>query len=189
VDRGSTIVESLVSIAVIGIIMAALTTFYVRITSALRHAAGVQTAAEIGADAISVVRSIRGSAIVHGRDKTSSDTMWADLVPGAEAYLTGTQEVWDTTATTGAGSTATVPTGYRTQTIKGVDYRKYWYIGRCWQSTTGGSCDTTPGGAPMYRVVVAVRWPERDCPGGACTYLTSTLVSSETTDPVFLTGS
>jgi hypothetical protein len=66
-----------------------------------------------------------------------------------------------------------------------VNYRQHWYIGQCWQPTTGGDCGPTTAPVSMFRVVVAITWPDRHCPTGTCGYVTSTLISSASGDPVF----
>lgn len=69
--------------------------------------------------------------------------------------------------------------------INGVTYQQYWYLGPCWQPTTGETCGATTASTVMIRVVIAVTWPDSSCTDGLGTYLTSTLVSSAVSDPVF----
>jgi hypothetical protein len=88
------------------------------------------------------------------------------------------------------GSTPTLPFADPAGTpvkLNGVAYLRHWYLGRCWQSTVTGVCGETAatGTVPFFRVVVAVTWSERRCPGGACSYITATLVSAQPDDAVF----
>jgi prepilin-type N-terminal cleavage/methylation domain-containing protein len=184
-EAGFTLLETVVSISVISIVIAALGSFFVTTTRALRHQAATQTAAEIATHAISTVRSMRGAAIVSGRDRASTDAQWDNPAPGAAAYLADSARVWDEQAAAGAGATAAVPTAYQTVTLNRMDYRQYWYIGQCWQPAAGGDCGSTAAPVAMFRVVVAVTWPDHHCDGGTCGYVTSTLISSASDDPVF----
>jgi hypothetical protein len=71
--------------------------------------------------------------------------------------------------------------------IDGVSYGQNWYLGKCWQPATGGACGPaqSAGDVEFFRVVVAVTWSEKHCPGSTCAYITSTLVSSAAGEPVF----
>jgi hypothetical protein len=86
-----------------------------------------------------------------------------------------------------AGASAPLPTTAQTVTLGGVRYSQSWYLGRCWQPPAGGDCGATqPAGAvELVRVVVAVTWPDRHCAAGTCSYVTATLVSGASREPVF----
>jgi len=184
-DDGVTLVETLVALGLIGVVMAALTAFFVATASTTSRQGGAQSAAQLADDAVELVRSLRGSALASGRDKTSSDTQWSAPVAGAASWLTGMSETWDSAAAYPAGRTAALPTSPTVVTVAGVPYSQSWYVGTCWQPAAGGDCVTGGGTVPFYRVVVAVTWPERHCSGGTCSYLSATLVGSNTKDPVF----
>ncbi|MEU4625405.1 putative Ig domain-containing protein [Actinoplanes sp. NPDC023801] len=112
---------------------------------------------------------------------------------GDPQYAThATKAVWlawdlQLPSTSTAGTSAGLPTTAVEATINGVPFQMNWYLGMCRTKLgSGGTCDNPeaadpePGRAdvPLLRVVIAVTWPGRDCPGGACAYVTSTLVSA-----------
>jgi type II secretory pathway pseudopilin PulG len=186
-DAGITLIEVLVSSMLIGILMTAMTAFFVSTVSATGRQGGQQVAAQLADDATELVRALRGSAVAAGRDKTSSDSQWAGPVAGVAPYLADMQETWDTTATFPSGASAPLPTTAKYVTIDGVSYGQNWYVGRCWQPQAGGDCDATPttGDVELFRVVVAVIWSERHCASSTCSYVTATLVSGASGEPVF----
>jgi prepilin-type N-terminal cleavage/methylation domain-containing protein len=186
-DGGFSLIEVLVSTALIGIIMAALATFFVNTLSATSRQAGAQVGNQVAADGMERVRALRGAEIANDRDKNSSDIQWGSPVAGAAAYLTGMTEVWDGSATGGAGASAALPTSPRTVQLNGVAYLQNFYVGTCWQPASGGDCGTTqdPRSVQFYRVVVAVTWPDTHCTAGTCSTVSATLVSSNPADPIF----
>jgi prepilin-type N-terminal cleavage/methylation domain-containing protein len=121
-DAGITLIEVLVSSMLIGILMTAMTAFFVSTVSATGRQGGQQVAAQLADDATELVRALRGSAVAAGRDKTSSDSQWAGPVAGVAPYLADMQETWDTTATFPSGASAPLPTTAKYVTIDGVSY-------------------------------------------------------------------
>ena len=186
-EAGFTLIEVLVAITLVTIVMTALTTFFVGTVSATSRQGSRQVAAQLADDAVERVRSLRGSALAIGRDRASSDSQWASPVAGVAPYLAGAVETWDPDAVPPDGATAPLPTTAAAVTIGGLTYRQNWYLGRCWQPAAGGDCGTAQatGYVEFFRVVVAVTWSERHCPGGTCSFVTSTLVSSASGEPVF----
>jgi prepilin-type N-terminal cleavage/methylation domain-containing protein len=189
-DAGFTLVEMLVAVMLIGVVMTALTTFFVRTVSVMSQQSGKQAGIQLADDGTERVRSIKGSAITVGRDRTSTDNQWASPVPGVAPYLADMQKAWDAAATFPAGATAPLPTSARTVTVNGLSYGQNWYVGRCWQAPAGGTCGATQttGHVEFFRVVVAVTWSESQCPNSLCSYVTSTLISSAASEPVFNTN-
>jgi prepilin-type N-terminal cleavage/methylation domain-containing protein len=186
-DAGFTLVEVLVAITLVAIVMTALTTFFVGAVSATSRQSGRQVATQLADDAAERVRSLKGSGLATGRDRASTDAQWGAPVAGVAAYLTDMGKTWDPAAAFPAGATAPLPTTARPVTLNGLTYGQNWYLGTCWQPAGGGDCGTATGAGyvPFFRVVVAVTWSERHCPGGTCSYVTSTLVSSTSGEPVF----
>jgi prepilin-type N-terminal cleavage/methylation domain-containing protein len=182
-DEGLTLVEVLVAIAVVGIVMTALTSFFVTSVATLNQQGTKQAAVQVADGATELVRALRASAVLGGRDKTSTDAQWGSPVTGASAYLGGMQEAWDSTAATGAGSTATLPTTSSPTTVNGLAFGQNFYVGQCWQPASGGDCGATTaaGSVAFLRVVVAVTWR---CPAGTCSYVTATLINADD-DPLF----
>ena len=98
---------------------------------------------------------------------------------------------YDPDAALGAGATAVLPTTFRRVVLNGVVFRQFWYIGRCQRPATGGACVALCAARPFtmfYRVIVGVTWPGRSCPGSVCWYVTSSLIGSQTEEPVFDTN-
>jgi len=182
-DGGFTLAEVTVSIMLISIVLAAVTSYFVSALGTVRLQSGRQSAIQLATDGLDRARTIESSSLVTGRDQQSVDAQWAAPVAGVD--LSGTQEVFDTTAAGGAGASAALPTTATSVTVDGVTYRRYWYLGKCWQPAGTGNCTRTSSYAEMYRVIVAVTWSERGCPGNLCVYLASTLISDKYPDPVF----
>jgi prepilin-type N-terminal cleavage/methylation domain-containing protein len=186
-DAGFTLAEVLVSIVIVGIVMGGLTTFFVTTMTVTNVQGDKQTAVQVAADATERVRSLKGSAVAADRDKTSSDAQWASPVAGVSAYLSTMQETWDDTAVYPKGITAPLPTQTKTSIVNGIGYGQNWYVGKCWQALSGGDCTPTYVSTyvEFFRVLVAVTWPDNRCTNATCSYLTSTLVNSGSSEPVF----
>ncbi|MBT8224462.1 MAG: Ig domain-containing protein, partial [Dactylosporangium sp.] len=188
-DRGASLVEVVVAIALIGTMMTALTAFFVTTATITARQGGTQVAGQLAQDAVDRVHAIHGSSVVTGRDRASSDSQWNSPVPGVAAYLAGMRQAWDPTAAFPSGASAPLPTTTRSVPVGDLTYNQYWYVGRCWQPPAGGDCGPVQvsGQVEFFRIVVAVTWRDRHCAAGLCSYLTATLASDDG-DPVFDTG-
>jgi prepilin-type N-terminal cleavage/methylation domain-containing protein len=186
-DDGFTMVEILVSIAVIGTVMTALTAFFANSLSITNQQRGKQAAVQVVDDAMEKVRALKGSSLPSGRDKQSSDEQWNSPVTGVAPYLVDMQEAYDSSAVYPAGRTAALPTVPTPISVSGTTYNESWYIGQCWQAVIGGDCasSATPSFIKLYRVVVAITWSEKHCPNSQCSYVTSTLISGVAVEPLF----
>lgn len=186
-DDGFTLIETMVSVFVISVVMAALSAFFVSSASLTNQQGAAQVATQLAADATSKAHNMKGSDLADGRDQTSSHAQWNNPVTGVAPYLVDMVEAWDATAGVGAGATAQLPTTAQTVVVNTVSYQKYWYLGKCWQPVGGGDCikTQTAGYATFYRVVVAVTWRSRTCTASTCNFVTSTLVSNEAHEPMF----
>ena len=189
-NDGFVLLEAVVAIALIIVVMTALTSFFVVTIKVNREQQNAQVAAQIATSGMALVHSVRGPAVISGRDTVSSTTQWNALSSDVSSYLAGSVMASDPAAATGSGPTATLPTTAQDTTVDGLTYHMSWYIGSCWQPAAGGDCDqtSTVGAIPMYRVVVAVTWAEAACVNSLCTYADATLASSVPTDPVFNPG-
>lgn len=206
-DEGFTLVETLVSLGLLAIIMTAATTFFVNVLQSQNYLRGKQVAVQLAADAMEQARTFERTSLVSGRDKASSDAQWADGTadPTTAPYLNATQEAWDAGAATGAGLscsvTSTTPcistklpstAGAPDQVINGVTFSVNTYLGTCIRSAGSNDCVkgalstiTHASDVGFYRVVVAIRWPGRSCPAGACSYVTAELQNATADDPIF----
>jgi prepilin-type N-terminal cleavage/methylation domain-containing protein len=179
-DAGFTLTEVLVSMMLIGVVMGALTTFYVNSMSVMNHQRGKQTAVQLAADGIELVRAFKAADLVDGRTQCNPATPCPAPIVGVD--LSDMQE-WDHPQ---AAATPKLPIAE--PVTRGIPYNRYWYVGKCWQPVGGGPCTRTPDAVEYVRVVVAVTWSDKNCQNSACSYATSTLLSGGT-DPLFNPGS
>ncbi|MFI7599401.1 hypothetical protein [Actinoplanes sp. NPDC049681] len=186
-DAGFTLVEVVVAIGLLHVLLVALTMFYIRSSAVDQHHGRRQQAARIAADAMERVRALGGSSVWHNRDdKSVHEQPWAQ---GVDAYVSKVDDLAvDPEAAVGAGASAPVPTSVVTVSQSGTDFEQHWYVARCWQIGTSTDCKPTNEGAstavPFLRVVVAVTWHDKECAGGICDVISSTLVSDDA-DPIF----
>ena len=210
-DAGFSLVETLTSIAIIGIVMTALTTFFVRTTTTLNTQRGLQTAVRLAHDGVDLVKSLPGATIVAGRGgldaKQQLDALKAGTIPGLR--LPSLRNLLDTMtpafdADLGplakSAPAPALPIEPKVDTVNNTAFKQYWFVGSCNMPLGNlsilkpeqlGVCSlvSLPGIlVPFYRVIVAVTWNnDRGCAstGGVCHYVTQTLVSAAATDPVF----
>jgi len=189
-DSGFVLLEAAIAMALIMVVMTAVTSFFVATMRVNREQQSAEVAAQVATSGMALVHSVRGPSLVYGRDAVSSNTQWNALTPTVTSYLTGSVEAWDPSAAAGSGATATLPTTPQDTTVGGQIYHMSFYIGSCWQPAAGGACGqaSTGGAVPLYRIVVAVTWTEAACANSLCTYADATLASSVATDPVFNPG-
>ncbi|GAB1641903.1 putative Ig domain-containing protein [Krasilnikovia sp. MM14-A1259] len=194
-DRGFTLVEVLVSLAVIGTVMTALAPFLIRSLAVVSDQRARQVAIQLAGDAVERARALTGTTALAGRSEMATNAQWTAAPSPVRPYLQSMSPAWDTLlkAGSGAGAAAGLPTSAVVTPVNGVSYSQNWYLGICRQQFgSAGSCDdpaaSDPDPAkadvPFLRVVAAVTWPDRACPAGSCAYVTTTLISSAP-DPVF----
>ncbi|MBG0830667.1 putative Ig domain-containing protein [Planomonospora sp. ID67723] len=196
-EAGFTLIEVMVSMVVIGTVMAALTVFFTNSLTFTGHKRSEQLAIQLAGDAVERARAVKGSALLAGRSDIKSKEQWDDAPTAVLPYLQTMKRDWDPMLASGStsGDTATLPTKPVTVTVGGVRYEQSWYVGRCRQpgpssSVTALACDhpdkPIPGtvSVPFFRVVVAVTWNHKACQPEECVYVTSTLMSSAG-DPIF----
>src|SRR3954467_11396284 len=84
-DEGFSLVETLTAIAIMGVVMTALTTFFVSTTNTINKERGLQMAIRLASDGIELVRSLPGSTLAVGRSATDIAGQFAtDTVPGLD---------------------------------------------------------------------------------------------------------
>lgn len=191
-DDGFTLLETLVSIAVIGVVMAGLGLFVLQTEATSRRQADGQTAAQLTAAAMERVSQLAGAAVLHGRTEAAVRAQWQAPAPGVGAYLdpAATEPVWEDPAAPAVS--VALPTEPQPVPVAGgpSKFSRSWYVGACWQPRFAGGCAVVPaadraGRVSMYRVVVAITWPSKDCPDNLCSYVTATLVGADLDDPTF----
>ncbi|GII04164.1 putative Ig domain-containing protein [Planobispora takensis] len=192
-DSGFTLIEVLIAMAVIGTVMAALAVFFTNSLHFSGQQRDKQVAVQLAGDAVERARALKGTALSAGRSQARTMAQWNSAPAAVRSYLNTTQPAWDLllNASSGEGDTAPLPTAPNVVKVNGVEYKQYWYVGRCRQQgrpTTAAerACtspevpDPAPASVdvPFFRVVVAVTWKDTDCDGGECVYVTSTLMSA-----------
>ena len=191
-DDGYTMLETLVSLGIITVVLTALAGFYLQSTATNRRQADTQAATQYAVTASERVSLLPGGALVTGR--TEHAVRAQERAPGVEAYLdpSKTRLVWQAPDATDPPTALSLPTHPERISVDGVPskFRQSWYVGECWRPTDGGDCVVAPpqeqaGRIRMYRVVVAVTWPSRDCAGGVCSYVAAMLTSTDSADPTF----
>ncbi len=96
-DGGFTLIEMLVSLAIIGLVMTALAAFFLRGTATNRQQGDMQAAVRTATDAMERVHLLEGAALVAGRSQSAVVAQWATPAPGVSSYLdpAKTLQVWD----------------------------------------------------------------------------------------------
>lgn len=199
-DAGFSLIETVIGLAIIGTVMAAMVPYLVGSLTVVGMQRGKQTAIQVAADAVERARALKGSSLLIGRGKTSAQTQWAAAPAIAQGALNLTTLDWDPLADPDDGDQAPLPTAAQTVKVDGIAYTRSWYVGRCWQPTTKhsdfsqadpalnatciGSSAPASTDVPFFRVVVVVFWSHTSCPAQQCSYATSTLISAGY-DPLF----
>jgi len=183
-DGGFTMIEVLVALALITTLMASLGTYFVSSMRVSRNQAQIQTAVRLAQAGMEAARGYGGPTLLAGRAACTAATCTDYSAYDTQGYLRDMVR-WDAP---GSG-TPTVPLprdiGEAIPPVNGIAYLRYYFVGKCWQASDGGDCDKDSATGPilLYRVIVAVTWPDAQCPGGTCAYATATLISASPTDP------
>ncbi len=181
-DAGFTLVEVSVSLAIIGVVMASVTSFFVSGVRGVHHQGEQQTAAHLAMDGMEQARALRGEALLAGRAVCAAA---CPTVGGVAGFLAGTER-WDGVSPTGAASALPHPADAVVSAVDGVEYRRFWYVGKCWQPRGGGACVNVPANPLLfYRVVVVVTWSDSACADQTCLFVTSAQFSGNLHDPIF----
>ncbi|MET0495480.1 MAG: putative Ig domain-containing protein [Actinoplanes sp.] len=195
-DGGFTLVEVLVSIAVIVTVMAAVAPFLTESLMVSNQQRGRQVAIQVANDALERVRALDPSSLLTGRGEPETERQWSEAPGDVQDYLQAMRPASDPMlpATSTSGRTAPLPTMPYAITVNGVVYEQQWYVGLCGQAKALarpdpgeldlGDCTPAATAVPFFRVVVTVTWQHRACTDERCLYVASTLVSKGT-DPVF----
>ncbi|GAA0804282.1 type II secretion system protein [Spirilliplanes yamanashiensis] len=191
-DSGFTLLEVVVALALIGITMGAVGTFFANGLRTTHRQGEQQTAVQFAVDGVEAARMLRGPALVAGRTAcTSAASCPNPAVAGATAQVgSAWQGRWDM----GTSAARLAPPAFPDeQTVDNVVFQRRFYIRQCWAAVTGsGACVDTKSvaaPAPFYRVVVAVSWRNSGCAAGVCSYAVSGLFTGTLPDPIFETES
>jgi prepilin-type N-terminal cleavage/methylation domain-containing protein len=194
-DGGFSLVETLTSIAIMGVVMTALTTFFVSTTNVINKERGLQMAIRLAHNGIELVRSLPGPSLVVGRSALDVnhqfDTDRVARLDLAELRTTMTPAVDPSVNPDAASVNPVLPVAPEVLQVNDATFERHWFVGTCAVAPDlrDPACTTSQAIAapvPFYRVVVAVTWQNsRACAGGECSYITDTLVAAASGDPVF----
>ena len=187
-EGGFVLLESLVTIALITVIMTALTTFFITAMSSTSRQRSEQSATQIANSAMETVRGYGAQRAVSDRDSASVNGQFSSALAGSTRmtpWLGEMSAAVDTGAAAGRGARAPLPTTPQVQVVNGINYEVNYFVGSCWRSGADSSDDvcrkvkTSALASPIsyLRVVVGVTWPDKTCPDQTCLYVTQSLLN------------
>lgn len=176
-DEGSTLIETLVALAVVMTVMSAMGPFFINSLLIVAQQRTNQTAAQLADGAIAQIRALKGSSLVTDRGFLKTDRQWcavpfpaaggalSQLPSGVTArgatcpanaatpYLVSMQEVWDPQVTDPAstlGDDAAISTATQTMAIDNTTFARTIYVGACdiYTTSTSGNCVNSTVFAP-----------------------------------------
>ncbi|MCU1659196.1 MAG: hypothetical protein JWO57_3852, partial [Pseudonocardiales bacterium] len=136
------LLESIIAISLITVIMSARGVFFMNTVASAGHQRTRATGIQVADSIVENLRSHDSSSLVSGRDASSVTTQFASSQATAapiQAALTSMDQAVDANASTGAGSSAFVPTTGKPQTQGTVTYTVNQYLGWCYIPTSGSS--------------------------------------------------
>jgi type II secretory pathway pseudopilin PulG len=175
-------VETLVALAVISVVMASVGTYFVSSMKVSRSQSQIQTANRIAQAGMEQARGVGGPTMLVGRAQCGSCINVSAY--DTTGYMADTQH-WDAV---GAGTPALpIAAGLgETVTVNGINYYRYYFVGKCWQPAAGGICGlNTLLPVRMVRLVVGVTWTSAGCPSSMCIQASTALFSIDPNDPTF----
>lgn len=197
------LLESLVTIALITVIMTALTTFFITTVSSTAKQRSQQSAIQIANTAVEYARGVGAAGVLVGRTEGAfgGDAPLGCPSPPSPPGPPVSVVVADVRVSPWlAGMTAlgSGPDSLRilkttplpTCQLGTNKFQVYNFIGWCWRSgsdsATSAACvkPRTTGTIQYVRSVVAVTWPDNRCTNQQCVYVTATLLNG-TTEPTF----
>lgn len=191
-DQGLTLLETVVALGIVGTVMASLAVFFIRSATVQHRQADTQFAAQLAAGSMDYVSQLPGANVLLGRTQAEVEAQWQ--APAASTYLdpARTELAWQDPALPESSAVQGLPTAPETIQLTGAatPYQRWWYVGHCWQTATGGDCVVVPPSqrgqrVQMYRIVVAVTWRSPDCPGHQCQHVATMLTESTLDDPTW----
>ncbi|MEU4240651.1 putative Ig domain-containing protein [Actinoplanes sp. NPDC026619] len=196
-DRGFTLVEMIVALAILSVTMLASAPFFVRSLTNVNKQRAKQAAIQLSDTAMEQVRGLKGSALLSGRSIIATQAQFDAAPTVAQPYLKTMQVAADpmiTDATSTVGADASISTSAQQVTVEGTTYTQNIYVGECEVYLTGTTECVYPKGAAapadstqilqFFRVVVLETWSDPTCAAGLCSYLSTTLVS-RASEPTF----
>jgi prepilin-type N-terminal cleavage/methylation domain-containing protein len=210
-DSGFSLLEVIMSIAIIGIVTAAATSVFATGMKASNQMRRTQEATRLADDALELVRSYSSYYLLTGRDLHSTTDQWNNVGltnPKIAPFLNGSSMVSDAAAVldhglacsvipSGDNSNYCLPTVPTQTTVDGTQFSTSIFVGGCWQkiwattppTTASTDCLSTAAGGvgmPLFRVIAAVQWSGSMCPtvtGGSAAYGGCTVVATSLQSP------
>lgn len=182
-DDGFMLLESMIAMAIITIVMAAVGAEFVTTTIDTSHQRADQVAVQVAGATVEQLRALHPSDLVVGRDSASVASQFTSAPSAVQPWLANMDPAVDSSARAGAGATATIPTAASVQKPGTISYSVSQYLGWCYIPASGTTnclpkAQITATTFYTYlRAVVAVSWSQSACPSSGCFYLTSTLIS------------
>lgn len=175
-DRGLSLIEVIVAIALIGLVAASAATFFISGVSTTSDLQRKQAAVTLANNAMDQARSVTpgavaggSSGLVRGRTEAAVTAAWNAATSAEPNDTADMNAAWDTSITTGDPDDQWVPLTV-TRTVSSQTYTIDTLIGTCYRpkaaSTTSDDCvKTNPDPSAdthvmLYRVRVVVRWAE-----------------------------
>jgi Tfp pilus assembly protein PilV len=195
-DSGFGLLESVISMAIVTIVMTGLGALLITMTQVSGKQRDSQVATQIADSMVDKVRAVGAASAVSGRDKTSAQTQFNGVAPATldspaksaalSPWLSSMTYAYDSTAASGAGSAASLPTLPTHQSVNGTTFSINDFVGWCYKAVAAADCTATQttGSVQDVRVVVAVTWRASSCPSTGCSYISATLLNGSG-DPVF----
>jgi hypothetical protein len=199
------LLESIMAIALITVLMIALTSLFISAMQTTAHQRATQGAIRIATDEVDQARGLSAGGALSGRDKTSVQQQFAAAPANVTSWLSSASvQAFDAAAASGAGriacppattstTCAALPTTPVTRTISSIAYQVNFYLQWCHldDAAASGTPDCTDTAVSTnaalrqyVRVVVAIDWTDASCPTGGCHYITSVMLSVDS-DPMF----
>lgn len=187
-ESGFILLESMITIALITVIMGAVGAEYVSGLTSTNHARLQSVAVQVAGSTVDQIQGLHPSDLLTGRGSSAVDTERGAVSTFTTVAGTSYEAYDSTTSATSTGTTfSTIPT---TTTVGAVTYTVYRYF-ECTSPASSGSCLSSPSQSSLtannIRVIVVVTWPQRGCPtvttayggGATCSYSTSTVINAD----------
>ncbi len=176
------------AIAVITVVMTALTSFFISTMSSASQQRARQGAIQLSDTAMELVRGLGAAGAVAGHSPADVTNQWRTPLATSEpvkSWLTSMAPATDTTSV----APKALPTTPQSSTLNNVGYQVSYFVGWCLRpavdtaASTDCAASNTSGYTPtrhytqQVRVVVAVTWADKSCTASRCTYLTAMLLN------------
>lgn len=200
-DEGFTLVEVIVSLALLTVAATAALYFFVGGTRAVTHQQQSQNAVVVANEAMELAYSVGAkvssntSGLLVGRTKADVQAAWASVATeGLEGYA-NTYPGWDPAATAATGGDDGTEDDavklWKTSELNNLDYTALTLIGPCYRSKSAvdapcgkvGTVEPTSvptGYMRLMRVMVQVTWQSQSCPEDGCSYQVASLIDPST---------